>query len=225
MKSLRLYLIIPLVIILILGVGGCMNILPMNDEAIKDEILAHLSQKYNGQEFEALSLEKGYSITLRCYPKGGDPQADNVRVEKITRDGETIYEDTYFGIIIRDEIESEIISACSGLPLPMKAHFKSNLQSFDNDFDGTKTYADLKQWIANGNSSRFSVTVIVCADDSDKESYSEQIFNKLEKTDFHGMIDVCFYPSEAFEKITRTNRNEIARQYPDQYAIFSKSIN
>ena len=215
------FFILALIIIFTIGMSGCKSKVSI--------MLEHLQEKYNGQEFIYLSISgTGYfgggTTIIDCYPKGGDSKADHVWLETWkTKDGEKKINDTYFGIIIRDDLEAEVLATCSDLPLPMKVYFISDDMPYDNIFDGSKTYADLKQWINEGNSHRFDIIVSVSADSSDeseKENYAKTIFDKLEKYGYHGVVEIRFYPSETFKKLTRTN-------YADhkEEVYFHESIN
>ena len=162
---------------------------------------------------------------MDCYPKGGDPEADRVWV----RGNKGFYDDSYFGILIREDVEAEVLAILDGLPLPMKAYADSNTYCYDN-FDGSKTYADFKQWQSENEGWYLpSVTIAVPmdgTDESEKEEYANQIFEILVNDGFKGGIDVCFFPSEAFEKVTRrlSDFNELARQCNEEYALFSKNL-
>ena len=202
-----------------------MNIFPQSDESIRDELLRYLSEKY-GREFTALALERGYSDYLHCYLKGGDPKADNVGVQRITRDTGVEYKDTYFGIVIREELENEVVSICSDIDLPMQAQYDSISQFFNNIFDSTKNYDDFKRWVENGNPWRFTVTIVIALDDTDKaEAYANHIFEQLSEAGFSGLVHVCSLPSEGYAKLTRINLNDLITQYDDQETLFSESIN
>ena len=126
-----------------------------SDTVYSEEImLQHLSEKYNGQEFiisrTSLSYAFGGHPIWDCYPKGGDPETDEFFVEpEKNENGETIFRDNYFGILIREDIEAEVIETCAGMGLPMKVYSRG-INCTDNKFDGTKTYADLKQAIMEG---------------------------------------------------------------------------
>ena len=216
-------LALSLATILMIGAGGCMK---PKSESNEKRMLRHLREKY-GQEFITLGMRGGGyfgggSSILDCYPAGGDPDVDYVCVEML---GTTI-DDTYFGIIIREDVEAEVLAVLSDLPLPMKAYFRGDAGYFDETFDGTKTYADFKQWEINrGKRYRFKVTVAVPMDDTDKsekEEYAKQIFDRLEKDNFHGRVFVRFYPSEVFEKLTRANYIDL---HKSEYANFSESLN
>ena len=228
----RSFLILSLIAILIIGGTGCINI-PLSDSAMKNELLTHLYEKY-GVEFEPIKLVRGGgSNTLYCYPKGGCPEEDRIWVNKERVQGEMYFRDTYFTIIIREDLEAEVFAAISDLPLPKKVLLESDTLIFDpsNIFESTKTYADLMQAINDGNASaRFSIAVAISADDlneSEREEYANQIFDRLEKDGFPGLVNILFYPSEAFEKITRSRESQDAlfRQYRDQHTTIGRSIN
>lgn len=202
-----------------------MNLLPQSDESVRDEILEHLNKKYN-KEFVAIALERGYSDILHCYVQGGDPDDDNVHAQRIMQNNTSEYNDTYFGIIIREEIEAEIMSLCTNINIPMQVFYLSNSLYYDNMFDSTKNYADLKQWIANGNPWRFTITIVLPLDVANNENiYASQIFEILAATGFKGLVNICILPNEGFVKVTRTTLNDILRQYDGQTSLFSESIN
>ena len=215
---------VALAIIITMGVSGCMFF--RSNESI---MLAHMREKY-GQEFISLGMGNsghfgGGDPVMYCYLKGGDPETDEVRVIMYSK---TSIHDTYFDILIREDFEAEVLDTLSELPLLTKVYLDSS-SSPSERFDGTNTYADLKQWISEGNSVQFDIRIAVCVDGTDKsekEAYAKQMFDKLEHSGFYGEVDVLFYPSEAFEKNMRslTVRRELASQYHDEYAIFSKNI-
>jgi len=208
-----------------IGLSGCMNFF----KGVEVPIAEHLREKY-GIEFTGFTSDLSSGDVVHCYPVGGDPDTDNVRVYTTKHKGsERTFQDTYFNIIIRKDVEAEVYAACEGLPLPMKVYF-TGTSYFDNIWDGTKTYADLKQWINEGNSKGLDVTIAIPMDGTDnveKEEYANQVFDRIEKSGHSGLVHICFFPNEAFEKVTRslTDRNNLASQYKDEYAIFSNSIN
>ena len=200
-------------------------------------MLRCLSEKYAGQEFISLGVEKSgiYSISdlftskeygMSCYPKGGDPEADKVSVT-MEKYSEILFSDTYFGIVIREDFEADILSALSDLPPAMKVYLSQGSFSTDQDFDGTQTYADFKKWQLYSKEPKwFSFTIAVAmngADESEKEAYANQMFDLLEKDIVYGSITVRYYPSDVFEEITRENVYDI-HKLGDEYGIFSKSF-
>ena len=203
-------------------------VIPGTNESI---MLKHLREKY-GQEFVATGMTGssnfGGDPVLFCYPKGGDPETDKVRatMSKL-KNGERSFEDTYFGIIIREDLESEVLAALPDLQLPMKAYFNCTSFYYDESFDSTKTYVDFKQWeIDSGKSKLLDITIAIPMDGTDKskkEEYANRIFDILEQYGFRIYITVRFYPSEVFEIITRKNVFDLYKIY-DEYALFSKII-
>lgn len=206
------FLILLLIIIITIGVISCMGIL-RTDESI---MLEHLSEKYNGQEFISIGISGSHNFggdpILYCYPKGGDPEADKVKVTMSkVKNGKRSFSDSYFNIIIREDFEADVLAVLSDMPLPMKVYY-SGTSYLDEIFDGTKTYADFKQWeIDRGEPYLFDVEVVLlCEDVENGEQYANQIFDKLEKDNYHGSV-VVFIVSDAgiYEKITRNNWSEI----------------
>ena len=225
MKTAKRIFALTLIIILTIGVSGCMG------QSNKKIMLEHLEKKY-GKEFGVWHVSKsgyfpwGGTPFMDCYPKDGDPETDHVKVEMSP--DKTHIKDGYFGILIREDVEADVLSYLSDFSLPMKVYYGRS-DYYDNIFDGTKTYADYKEWDneESGFSKRLDVTFAVPIDDTDpskKEEYADQIFDKLEQNGFYSSITVRFYPSEVFEKITRANFIELYKvRY--EYALFSKIIN
>ena len=202
-----------------------MNTFSQNDESVRDEILEYMNKKYN-EEFTALSLDRGYTDVLLCMIQGGDPEADLILAQRITGDSGVVFKDTYFGNIIREDVEFEILSVCSILDIPMKAIYHSGASYYDNIFDGTKGYDDLKQWISDGNLFRFTVTIVLPLDAvDDSEVYAEQIYTLLSNANYQGLAYVCILPLEGFLEATRANLNNLINQYHEQSITCTKSIN
>ena len=233
MKTARRIFALTLVFILTIGVSACMGPFQSN----KSRMLKHLKEKYNGQEFVPIRMDSGgdwfhiSTAILYCYPKGGDPEADEVSVT-MNLDSKK-FTDTYFGILIREELESELLATISDLPLPMKVYCRF-IDSFDESLDGTKTFADFKEWqsesketgwlLMHGGTTAIDpgttiVTTMDGADQTEKEEYVKQIFDRLVKDgykdSYHGWVGVRFYPSEVFEKVKRGNYIELYEEtYP-----------
>jgi len=225
MNMIRKIAVLQLTLIMLMGAGGCMNIFPQSDEAVRDEILSELHGKY-GREFEAISLERGYSDVLYCYPQGGDPEADRVCVVRQGKENDYTYKDTYFGIVIRDALEQEMQDICAGIGLPALVVYHSDSLYFDDEFDGTKNYADFKQWQGEGNAWRHTVTVVLSLEEADAgEMYAGQIFEKFGDSGFQGLMYVSILPGEGFVKANRANLNDLISEYGEQAPVFSKSIN
>ena len=187
-----------------------------SEEIMELIVLQHLSEKYNGQEFIVSYASNSYGGWLtpywECYPKGGDSETDKVYVELIKNEnGETIFRDDYFGILIREDIEAEVIETCVGMGMPMKV-YSEGLGRLDNSFDSTKTYADLKQAIMEGKEDcTFDISIfLLCEDIENREEYANQIFDQLSEDGFDKIIDICMIADEKiYDQITRKNCYDI----------------
>ena len=216
-------LVLILVITIMIGVSGCTF---QSNEKI---MLEHLKQKY-GQEFIKISMGGlgyvGGSRILYCYPTGGDREVDEVSlIMSKDKNGEISFSDNYFGNLIREELEAEILAILSDFPQSFKAYYNHSSNSFDESFDGTKTYSDFKEWINAGNSKQLSITIAAEADnlgESEKEKCANQIFDAIEKEGLNRSVDVRFYPNKVFEKLTRKN---VFSLYRSEYSNFYKSVN
>ena len=204
-----------------------LSFLTESHEAVRDEILEHLYKKY-GIEFEAISLDLGQDAFLIAYPKGGDINTDIVQVQRIKRDGVVEFKDTYFGIIIREEIENEITNILSDIDLPFKVFAASDMFYFNNIFDSTKALSDYRQW--EGSHGLQANIVFELEDFTNAEDYANRVFNKLEEAGQIMLINTNFFPSEIYAKISRANLLDIfsesmgpAKQL-DKFVSFFKNI-
>ena len=225
MKVFKRCIVLSLLIILMTGVSGCMK----SNEKI---MLAHLKEKY-GQEFVSLGTRdsghfgRGADIILDFYLKDGDVKDDYGWLSMSK--GSRFFEDSYFGVIIREDLEADVLVACTDMGLPMKAYFYGGSYSFDESFDKTKTYTDFKEWNENnGFPHRFDIEVWVFIDGYDeygKKECADEIFDRIESDGYHGEVEIHLLPSKAFLEITQLNRYELKEQYYDEYAVYYKSLN
>ena len=220
----RLILILSLSAVFIMVSIYCLQYYMTSTERI---VLKHLSEKYDGQEFIPLGISNtGYfgrgEDVLHCYPKGGDPKTDDVDAGMLkTEDGEVEFNDNYFGILIREDVEAEVLDTLSDMNLPMKAYYRE-FGSFDEIFDGTKTYADLKKAIIAGEENhRFDIDIyLLCENIENREQYAEQIFDKLSEDGLRRLVDVYVTAdTNLYNRVTRRNQDEIF--IPDDETVFS----
>lgn len=228
--SAKRLLILLLVIAMAAGSGGCL-FKRVGHERI---LLEHLKEKYNGQEFITLDMGgmgyfgSGDGTWMYCYPKGGDPETDEVSAElDIDEDGKFIFSDNYFGILIREEVEAEVLNILSDLELPMKAYYRE-IGYFDEIYDATKTYADLKQAIIAGEDVHwFDISIfLLCEDIENRELYARQIFDKLEDVNHRGLISLCVIAdAELYGKFTRKNQNTMFDPDDTTMFLFTENLN
>jgi hypothetical protein len=213
-------------IVMIMGVTACMGIRFESDESIRDEMLEFLSNKYNGQEFTARALERDYSDTLYCYVQGGDPIADRVEVVRKGKGRVKEYRDTYFGILIREYAEDDVLSMCSDIEIPMQAFYATHYY-YDNMWDYTKNYADFKEWINDGNPWRFNIAIVISIENiEDREYYAEQVYTKLTEAGYKGLLAVLAVSDiDVYNKITRENLDELSYQYGNSFKTYTYCVN
>ena len=196
-------------------------------ERIGAEVLAHMYAKY-GVEFNIRGHDwDRHRDRLTLYPVWGTFEGERVDVQRRVVDGGVVFSDSYFGIMIREDVEAEVLGMLSEVDLPMKAFYNRGTSSFDNMFDGTKTFADLRQWRADEGIPWSPIIALVVSYDGDKENHeavAEKIFDALIEKGFRGLVGVAILPDEVFAKATRINRDELYREFSESVTIRSRNI-
>ena len=146
----------------------------LNALPLRIEMLQRLGTKY-GREFIPISFSfnSGWvtgndTFTLACYPSDGDPEYDYT-VIKGEDDGNVIsYQDTFFGNIIRSEIEANIFNLLSSLSYPYMVTYRVGGVFYDDSFNGSNTLDDLFSWISDNDPDwNFEVEILVWVQFSD----------------------------------------------------------
>ena len=212
----RTGIVFVLVIIMMMEVGRCMILNDNSVEEIPNQMLQHMKEKY-GIEFVAYDLEQcSYNQSydrFRCYPKDGDPKTDLVEVYRNGKGNDITYKDTYFGIIIREDIEAEIMNNCQQLSLEAKV-FCPHGSVYDNMYDSTKGYADFKN---DKNAPSLVVRIgVVFEPHFDTENICNELFQTMEAKGLRGTFNVYFITKEAFNKLNRENNRDILAPSADQ---------
>ena len=223
----RKYSILAILFALLFFLGGCgmLNMFTESYEDIRDEMLQHLYEKY-GVEFIGDSLERGSHDFLIAYPKYGDMQEDHVRMQRHGSGENVRYVDTFFGVIIRDDLEGVVTEALVDINLPFQVDFAAQHFVFDNRFDGTKTFADFNEWIAEGNSFRLSLAVFIGVKSKDGvDEIAEIAFEKIRELGYMLHVNINFTPIELFENLTRDGRVGSLGMYRFEMTSFNESIN
>lgn len=114
-RMMRIWLLIVAGMIMTLGVSGCMSKKQENQgnpEAIKNQMLAYLEEKY-GEKFLPISFESsGFAYshdTLWVYPEKGSKEDRFEIWGSRDKDGKYVMNDGYFGIYIKPSYE-EVMS-------------------------------------------------------------------------------------------------------------------
>jgi len=220
--------ILAIVFAILLFLGGCsmLNMFTESYEDIRDEMLQHLYEKY-GIEFTGVSLERGHHDHLIAYPTGGDRDNDFVSMQRHVRDGEVEFRDTFFGVILRDDLEARVASVLADIGLPFKVFFSPRATVYDNKFDGTKTFADFNAWVIEGNPFRLSINVTFGIESTEcLDAYADRAFEKIRETGYSLGVVLTFAPIEIFEQIDRSNRADITGKYRNELvSIVNDHIN
>lgn len=171
-----------------------------SESRIKSETLAYMKEKYYGQEFvvDRVVIEEKHTI-IYCYPKGSDSETDPVRVERTIIDGNAQYRDTYFNILIREDLEADVGSICKDLGLTVIVKFiGSSWLYMDNQFDGTKTYTDFKEW-EKENKYLVTFKIYIYVDNqADCESIANEIIQRVQDEGLCASVRMPFYPIEYY---------------------------
>jgi hypothetical protein len=184
-----------------------------------EETLEYLSDKYDGQKFVYESSEYLHGkLLVYCYPDGGKYKTDRVRVRRETVDGKVEYLDTYFNIVIREDVEAEAEAICADLGLKVKAFFSADDSYIDNQFDSSKTYADYMKWdLEDGDidCTRLYNLVIATDDFADRELKADEIIKGIEAKNIRCEAYVNFCTNEQFENYHRENLEELKDIEPE----------
>jgi len=223
----RKQFILAIVFAILLFLGGCgmLNMFTESYEDIRDEMLQHLYEKY-GIEFTGVSLERGHHDHLIAYPTGGDRDNDFVSMQRHVRDGEVEFRDTFFSVIIRDDLEAGVAAALADIGLPFKVFFSGGAAVYGNKFDGTKTFADFNAWVADGNPFRLPLSVFLGVESTECfDTYASKAAEKVQETGYLLNVVFSFTPMEIFEQIERSNRADITGIYTFEITSIVKNIN
>jgi len=221
------HFILAIVFSTLLFLGGCgmLNMFTESYEDIRDEMLQHLYEKY-GIEFTGDSLERGSHDFLIAYPTGGNPLTDFVGMQRHGSGDNVRFVDTFFGVIIRDDLESEVAAALADIGLPFKVFFPSDFVVFNNKFDGTKNFADFNAWVAEGNSFRLGVTVFLGVESTECfDTYTNRAVEKIKETGYMLNVVLNFTPIPAFEQVTWNDGTNIIGRYRNEITSITRNIN
>ena len=197
----------------------------------------YLSENYPGQEFIITSIRKGglFGIGptyMTGYPKGGDPETDKfevktyIPVDENGKKGERQFSENYYAILIREDVEADVLDTLSDVNLPMKVYYRES-GYYDRD-ESTKTYVELKTEILEGRSPRrINVSIfLLCKDAENSKQYAQQIYDTLLSE--NGVIyssDVYMVADETiYEEITRKNYYDVYQEHDESIVKFYESI-
>lgn len=184
------------------------DILRYSSEQIRDEMLNFMDAKY-GKTFVGLSLERRgidrNSDKLICYADGEDRDRDFAYVYRDITEGVAEYSDTYFGVLIRNEVESEIENICRSFGFEAKVYSETLVRIYANEYDKSKTLSELK---LDKTQPRLLVEIALTGADDALEEKSDAIFNALAENNLRGIFTLYYFSQTEFDSINDENENE-----------------
>jgi hypothetical protein len=197
-----------ILVMLMVGASGCgMESFKSRDDKIQDT-LEYLSDKYDGQEFEfEWSRDLYGKLLVYCYPEWGTYKTEPVRVRREVVDGKVQYLDSYFGILMREDAEAELVDVCTNLGLKAKVFMDVDESYYENQFDTSKTYEDYVEWDAEDETRDLrAYSILIEADDfTDCEMIADQITEAMKEKQYNYHMGVFFCTPEKYEYFDRGN--------------------
>jgi len=220
--------ILTTVILLAVFLLGACSLQLYSRTALHEELLEHMYQKY-GIEFSIYRYHNrgSGSYLLEVYPTGGDPVYDiahlSWRGNQST--GEYSISDTFFGVLIREEVETEITNLLSDFPIPFRVFYPTTIAYFNNIFDSTKNLNDFLTWRLDYPYWGFDITVVLSLNNLDEaDAYANLVFDSISGSAFSGLFTVVVLPEEGFVRLTRTNKDALIVEYHGQTATIGRNI-
>ena len=175
-------------------------------EQIRDEMLNFMNLKYD-KTFIGLSLEQRgidrSSDKLVCYAEGDNRDKDFAYVYRDISDGVIEYSDTYFAILIREELNDEIENICRNFGFESKVYSDTLTCLYANEYDKSKTLADLK---SDKSQPGFLVEVALTTTGIDlNEEISQEIFNAFREANLLGDFTLYSFTRPIFDTVTDAN--------------------
>lgn len=194
--------------ILLSGCNIFNDIFKASSSQIRDEMLEYMSIKY-GKNFIGLSLERSgidrSSDKLICYAEGEDRYKDFTYVYRDVNEDIVTYSDTYFNIVIRDEVEKGIENIMNQLGYEAKAFSGTLTRIYDQKYDSSKTLFDL---MSDNTQPGLLVEIALTGSfNTLSEEDSQKLFNALSDAKFRGAFSLYYFSKPIFDSITDENEN------------------
>ena len=174
----------------------------------RDIYLAHMEEKY-GVPFLPISYTSSSPVVkeeFRCYAEGTDRERDYVRVFRTEENGEEVFLDDYFGILIRDEYQCRVQAICEETVGASKGYvYRYTASFFDNSLTAENTIDDA---IAMGeaiNASKYIFFEVTPGSETAFEAACDQICDRLAQSKLPGMVKFVGLAEGELEQITEEN--------------------
>ncbi|WP_148500004.1 hypothetical protein [Paenibacillus ihumii] len=186
-----------------------------NPEAIKEQMLAHLEEKY-GEEFVPISLslsDWAYSYDrLQAYPKQGSEQ-DHFEVWGTKmEDGSYHISDGYFGIFIRPQYEAALSEVVSGTYDDFKLYVEFGEGVLPDRLTKDTTIAEIYRPDENFSSETVIFVKQSSVEGKDVEASLRQIAGKMREQKMVGFVRLYTVVDEKYDSIGSGPQNLSALQ-------------
>lgn len=189
------------------------------DQAVtdqKDVFLAYVESKYDVR-FLPISYSGQGVVTneeFRCYAEGTDPERDYVRVFRTEEDGEEVFHDDYFGVLIRPEYQSRVQKICQDTVGQSKAYVhRYTVAWFSDGLTGEDTIDDAIAMGENLSAAKYIYFEVEPGDEDRFRQACDQICEKLEQSGLTGMVKFLGLARGQLEDITEEGHLD---QIPDK---------
>lgn len=147
MKKTGVFSVMTVLLIIILGMSGCnmeKNKISNDENEIIAEMRTHLSEKYGDINYKLISFvpagwEHSYDLLNISVEKDGN---EYIRVERHKDDNGYYYKDNYFGLLIRDEFENEVLECASKHFDDFMVYADLKSDNYPNSLDDSSTFED-----------------------------------------------------------------------------------
>lgn len=193
---------------------GCVDVNQLQEKVEKtvsdntDIFLTHMEEKYD-VPFLPVSYTSGGVVVneeFRCYAEGTDRERDYVSVFRREENGEDVFYDDYFGVLIRDEYQNRVQKLCEDVVGESKAYvYRYSASFFDNTLTAENTIDDA---IAMGDLIRASKYIFFEVKAGDEEAFKadcDRIARSLAQGSLTGMVKFIGLAEGQLEQITGDN--------------------
>ncbi len=216
MNFTKKFLLISSLILICIGVSGCMKNI---GKRLEEEALAYLEEKYD-ETFHLVSMnERGVDIPydqLFFYSESHENE-----IFKVYK-GDDSFTDNYYGVLIADDYQAILEDSISTYIPDFKVYFVFPVWSFNNEFtQDTDLYAAMSQ-----NKEQFYATVNLFSHKETKLSESQ--FQALcQALSDRGLTLSLYYdeiPAEDYATLNKDNYKDYLEEHYDLDPIYKKKI-
>ena len=174
----------------------------------KDIFLTHMEEKY-GIPFLPISYtSSGVMVNeeFRCYAEGTDRERDYVRVFREEKDGEEVYYDDYFGVLIRDEYQRRVQELCEQVVGASKAYlYRYSVSFFDNSLTAESTIDDAITMNVPLNASKYVFFEVEPGSEAAFAASCDRICQSLAQSKLAGIVKFVGLAKGQLENVSEEN--------------------